>query len=45
MLNVWLEWRDELLVDGMVELCRVSEGVSYVGRHNPVWSGVNEGEE
>ena len=40
---VWLEWRDEWLVDGMAELCRVSEGVSYVNRHNPVCSGVNRG--
>ena len=42
--SVWLEWRDEWLVGGMAELCRVSEGVSYVNRHNPVCSGVNEGE-
>ena len=41
--SVWLEWRDEWLVGGMAELCRVSEGVSYVNRHNPVCSGVNEG--
>ena len=41
--SVWLEWRDEWFVDGMAELCRVYEGVSYVNRHNPVCSGVNEG--
>ena len=41
--SVLLEWRDEWLVDGMAELCRVSEGVSYVNRHNPVCSGVNRG--
>ena len=41
--SVWLEWRDEWLVGGMEELCRVSEGVSYVNRHNPVCSGVNRG--
>ena len=41
--SVWLEWRDEWLVGGMAELCRVSEGVSYVNRHNPVCSGVNLG--
>ena len=40
---VWLEWRDECLVDGMAGLCRVCERVSYVNRHNPVWSGVNKG--
>ena len=42
--SVWLEWRDEWLTDGMAELCRVCEGVSYVNRHNPVCSGVNSGE-
>ena len=41
--SVWLEWRDEWLTGGMAELCRVCEGVSYVNRHNPVCSGVNEG--
>ena len=41
--SVWLEWRDEWLVGGMEELCRVCEGVSYVNRHNPVCSGVNQG--
>ena len=41
--SVWLEWRDEWLVGGMVELCVVCEGVSYVNRHNPVCSGVNRG--
>ena len=41
--SVCLEWRDEWLVGGMAELCRVSEGVSYVNRHNPVCSGVNRG--
>ena len=43
--SVWLEWRDEWLVGGMAELCRVSEGVSYVNRHNPVCSVVNRGED
>ena len=42
--SVWLKWRDEWLVGGMAELCVVCEGVSYVNRHNPVCSGVNEGE-
>ena len=42
--SVCLEWLDEWLVDGMTELCRLSEGVSYVNRHNPGWSGVNGGE-
>ena len=42
--SVWLEWRDEWLVGGMAELCRVCKGVSYVNRHNPVYSGVNQGE-
>ena len=41
--SVWLEWRDEWLVGGMAELCRVCEGVSYVNRHNPVCSAVNSG--
>ena len=41
--SVWLEWRDEWLVGGMAELCRVCEGVSYVNRHNPVCSGVSKG--
>ena len=41
--SVWLEWRDEWLVGGMAELCRMCEGVSYVNRHNPVCSGVNKG--
>ena len=41
--SVWLELRDEWLVGGMAELCRVCEGVSYVNRHNPVYSGVNRG--
>ena len=41
--SVWLEWRDEWLAGGMEELCRVCEGVSYVNRHNPVCSGVNQG--
>ena len=42
--SVWLEWRDEWLVGGMEELCRICEEVSYVNRHNPVCSGVNGGE-
>ena len=41
--SVCLKWRDEWLVGGMTELCRVCEGVSYVNRHNPVCSGVNRG--
>ena len=40
--SVWLEWRDEWLAEGMAKLCRVSEGVSYVNRHNPVCSGANK---
>ncbi|KAI6658590.1 hypothetical protein LOD99_15390 [Oopsacas minuta] len=40
--SVWLEWHDEWLEGGMEGLCRVVEGVSYVNRHKPVWSGVNE---
>ena len=41
--SVWLEWYDGWLEGGMVGLCRLCEGVSYVNRHNPVWSGVNKG--
>ena len=41
--SVWLEWCDGLLEGGMAGLCRLCEGVSYVNRHNPVWSGVNAG--
>ena len=41
--SVWLEWCDGWLEGGMAELCRLCEGVSYVNRHNPVWSGVNKG--
>ena len=41
---VWLEWCDGWLEGGMTGLCRLCEGVSYVNRHNPVWSGVNKGE-
>ena len=41
--SVWLEWCDGWLEGGMAGLCRLSEGVSYVNRHNPVWSGVNKG--
>ena len=37
--SVWLEWLD----GGMVGLCCLYEGVSYVNRQTPVWSGVNEG--
>ena len=29
---------------GLCRLCRLCEGISYVNRHNPVWSGVNEGD-
>ena len=42
--SVWLEWHDGWLEGGMAGLCRLCEGVSYVNRHNPVWSGVNTGE-
>ena len=41
--SVWLEWRDEWLEDGMRDLCHVCEGVSYVHRQNPVWTGVSKG--
>ena len=41
---VWLEWCDGWLESGMAGLCRLCEGVSYVNRHNPVWSGVNIGD-
>ena len=41
--SVWLEWCDGWLEGGMAGLCRLCEGVSYVNRHNPVWSGVNKG--
>ena len=41
--SVCLEWSDEWLVGDMAELCRVSEGVSNVNRHDPVCSGVNRG--
>ena len=41
--SVWLEWRDEWLEGGMAGLCRLCKCVSYVNRHNPVWSGVNKG--
>ena len=42
--SVWLEWHDGWLGGGMAGLCRLCEGVSYVNRHNPVWSGVHKGE-
>ena len=42
--SVWLEWRDGWLEGGMAGLCRLCEGVSYVNRHNPVWSGVDIGD-
>ena len=42
--SVWLEWCDGWLEGGMAGLCRLCEGVSYVNRHNPVWSGVNKGD-
>ena len=42
--SVWLEWCDGWLEGGMTGLCRLCEGVSYVNRHNPVWSGVNGGD-
>ena len=41
--SLWLEWHDGWLEGGMAGLCRLCEGVSYVNRHNPVWSGVNRG--
>ena len=41
--SVWLEWHDGWLEGGMAGLCRLCEGVSYVNRHNPVWSGVHKG--
>ena len=41
--SVWLEWHDGWLGGGMAGLCRLCEGVSYVNRHNPVWSGVDIG--
>ena len=43
--SLWLEWHDGWLEGGMAGLCRLCEGVSYVNRHNPVWSGVNRGVE
>ena len=42
--SVWLEWCYGWLEGGMAGLCRLYEGVSYVNKHNPVWSGVNKGE-
>ena len=42
--SIWLEWRDGWLEGGIAKLCRLCEGVSYVNRHRPVWSGVSEGE-
>ena len=42
--SVWLEWSDEWLVGGMRESRRVCEGVSYVHRQIPMWTGVNKGE-
>ena len=42
--SVWLEWRDEWLEGGMREMCHVCEGVSYVHRQIPVWTGVSKGE-
>ena len=42
--SVWLEWCDGWLEGGMAGLCRLCEGVSYVNRHNPVWSGVTRGD-
>ena len=41
--SVRLEWCDGWLEGGMAGLCRLCEGVSYVNRHNPVWSGVDIG--
>ena len=41
--SVWLEWHDGRLEGGMAGLCHLCEGVSYVNRHNPVWSGVDRG--
>ena len=42
--SVWLEWHDGWLEGGMAGLCQLCEGLSYVNRHNPVWSGINKGE-
>ena len=42
--SVWLEWHDGWLEGGMAGLCRLCDGVAYVNRHNPVWSGVGRGE-
>ena len=42
--SVRLEWCDGWLKGGMAGLCCLCEGVSYVDRHNPVWSGVSRGE-
>ena len=42
--SVRVEWRDGWLEGGIDGLCRLCEGVSYVNRYSPVWSGVNEGE-
>ena len=42
--SLLLEWCDGWLEGGMARLCRLCEGVSYVNRHNPVWSGVNGGD-
>ena len=41
--SVWLEWSDKWL-DEINKLCNMCEGVSYVNRHTPVWTGVNQGE-
>ena len=41
--TVWLEWRVEWLEGGMRELCLVCEGVSYIHRQTPVWTGVSRG--
>ena len=42
--SVWLVWGDGWLESGMAGLCRLYKGVSYVNRHNPVWSGVKRGD-
>ena len=35
---------DEWLEGGLREMCHVCEGVSYVHRHTPMWTGVSRGE-
>ena len=42
--SVWLEWRDEWLEGRMRKMCLVCEGLTYVRRQTPVWTGVSRGE-